>query len=112
MEINIEKELVEEFASSLRVEEIKMIKSPTLNFGADQLLEFLTVGGGIAAISKCILEYLKLHYQKRKVHIKIDDSRTIEVEGQSKKEIEELLAVAQKIIVTKTSNDETEANNR
>ena len=113
MEITIDKEIVAEFSQTLELEEIKLMKKPVFNFDSNILLEYLTVGGGIAAIAKCILEYLKLHYQKRRVSIKLKDSIEVEIEGQSLKEIENLLKVAEKVIIQKEEeikNDKTEAN--
>lgn len=113
MEILIDKDIDSEFRTLLNDEGIKLVKKPVLNLDSNLILEYLTVGGGIAAIAKCILEYLKLHFQKRRVVIKLKDSTEIEVEGKSIKEIEILLKTAEKVTVSKYSeskDEKTEAN--
>ncbi|QDK82643.1 hypothetical protein EXU85_30155 [Spirosoma sp. KCTC 42546] len=94
-----------EFEKFLNSEQIQLIQKPVLNLDTSSVLEYLTVGGGITAIAKCILQYLQLHYQKRKVTIKLKDTLEIDVEASSIKELEKLLEAADTITITKLQNE-------
>lgn len=98
----------EKFSEILELEGIKLIQAANLNVASSEILQYLTVGGGITAIAKCILQYLKIHSQRRKIAIELKNSIKIEIEGQSVGEIEKLLETAERIIIS--NNTQVEKN--
>lgn len=104
MTLFIEKELIKDFEQQLVAEGVEIKKKPIIHFDPVGLVQFLTVGGGLAGLANCVIQFLKLKYQKRSVKIRFQDGSEINVEGLSTKEIEDLLVNAKALVITSKSS--------
>lgn len=73
--------------------------SPTFSLDADGIIHLLTIGGGLAGLAKCINTFINIHYQKRKVRVRLDNQREFEIEGVTIKELEKLLRKTKSILL-------------
>ena len=75
--------------------------TPTLRMSSyfEGIIHLLTFGGGIAGLAKCLLEYVKIKNQNRKIRIKKKDGSEIEIVGNSIKEIQELILEAELMVL-------------
>lgn len=71
----------------------------------DAAVHLLTIGGGVAGVAKCIIEYLKLKHASRKISIITSDNEKIEIEANSTEEVEKLVNIAQSIVIEKNNGN-------
>lgn len=102
---------VEDIAQLTKNENIVLNRKPSLNISEDHIVHYLTLGGGFLGLAKCILEYLKLKYQRRSVTIKDQSGKEVIVEGLSVEEVEKLLHSADKIYINKVKDIEAKHSN-
>lgn len=72
-----------------------------------QIINFLTVGGGIVGAAKCIIEYLKIKHQNSKIRVKKKSGEEIEIEIADKDLIKSLLQDARLVIIDQEGKDES-----
>lgn len=99
---------VEDFSHFTKEQDISVTRKPSLRLNPDQVIHYLTFGGGFIALAKCILDYLKLKYQKRIVTIKDKTGKELTVEGLSVEEVVTLLETAETIHIKKIKNIKAE----
>lgn len=97
-----DQELIDEFvnfSNSEGSENLSLSQAFKLSSYADGLVQFLTVGGGLIGLSKCIIEYLKIKHKTRRIKIKKEDGSELEIEASSSDELVKILSVAEVLII-------------
>jgi hypothetical protein len=90
---------IRELEVAMAEEGLPMKKTTQLNLDQVEIVHYLTVGGGALGLGKCLLSFLKLKYQTRKVTIKTSNGQEVNIEALSVDEINELLKSANEILL-------------
>ncbi len=106
----VEESISKEFVASVELSKLEIQKRPSISFGelGGDVLDYFTVGGGMIAIAKCLIEYLKLKKQTIRIVVKTKEGSMVEVEAPSEKEVLELFRNVEHILIEKTEENSNE----
>lgn len=92
---NLELEIVQHFEEH----QIQLQKQIELDFSSSDIIQYVTVGGGMYSFVKCILSYYEIKNKTRKMKIKNKDGVEIEIEASNVSELQELLASSTELLI-------------
>jgi hypothetical protein len=90
---------LKELNDILSGEGLELRRKVQLNLNENEFVHYITVGGGALGLAKCLISYLKLKYQKRKITI-ISNGKKISIESYSVEEITTLLNDAEEFMIS------------
>jgi len=82
---------------------LELKRKVQLNLNENEIIHYITVGGGALGLAQCIVSFLKLKFQKRKLTIVIGEKK-ISAEGCSVEEVAALLDDAREFVISDEEN--------